>query len=317
MKRDADSTPALAAAITQAASKQTYYTIRFLVDHDRIPDAYRAYAYFRWVDDKLDQEAIEKPERVAFVERQAALINNCYLGKPPRDSTREEHMLVELIRGDVTANSGLQAYIRNMLAVMAFDAERRGRLISQRELAEYSRGLATAVTEAMHYFIGHDCPSPHNESRYLAVTAAHITHMLRDTSEDIVAGYYNLPSEYLDSHTLTPQAVDSAPYHAWVQHRVQLARAYFKAGRSYLAQVENLRCRLAGYAYTARFEGVLDTIERDGYRLRAAYPERKSLGIVVWMDGSALGRALGNRSPRPAPRTLSIRPQPQHPQREL
>ncbi len=47
---------ALAADITRAASKQTYYTIRFLVDRSLVEDAYRAYAYFRWVDDCLDQE---------------------------------------------------------------------------------------------------------------------------------------------------------------------------------------------------------------------------------------------------------------------
>ena len=39
----------LASSITKAASQQTYYTIRFLVDRERVPDAYRAYAYFRCV----------------------------------------------------------------------------------------------------------------------------------------------------------------------------------------------------------------------------------------------------------------------------
>ena len=43
----------LAPSITKTASKQTYYTIRFLVDRERVADAYRAYAYFRWVDDTL------------------------------------------------------------------------------------------------------------------------------------------------------------------------------------------------------------------------------------------------------------------------
>ena len=47
----------LASAITKAASTQTYYTIRFLVDRPRMDDAFRAYAYFRWVDDVLDAEA--------------------------------------------------------------------------------------------------------------------------------------------------------------------------------------------------------------------------------------------------------------------
>jgi hypothetical protein len=34
---------------------------------------------------------------------------------------------------------------------------------------------------------------------------------------------------------------------------------------------------MAGYAYTARFESVLDVIERDRYQLRPVYPERSGL----------------------------------------
>ncbi len=41
----------LAASITKAASRQTFYTVRLLADRDLLDDAYRAYAYFRWVDD--------------------------------------------------------------------------------------------------------------------------------------------------------------------------------------------------------------------------------------------------------------------------
>ncbi|MGA8393069.1 MAG: hypothetical protein WB775_13160, partial [Burkholderiaceae bacterium] len=43
--------------------------------------------------------------------------------------------------------------------------------------------VATAVTEALHTFIGHNQDTPRDETRYLAATAAHITHMLRDTFE--------------------------------------------------------------------------------------------------------------------------------------
>jgi len=91
---------ALAASITRAASKQTYYTVRFLVDRDRIPDAYRAYAYFRWVDDRLDRGVTEQSERIAFVDRQRALMDRCYQGEWPLDPTVEERMLVDLIRRD-------------------------------------------------------------------------------------------------------------------------------------------------------------------------------------------------------------------------
>jgi hypothetical protein len=44
----------LASLITKAASKQTYNTIRFLADRERVDDAYQTYGYFRWVDDILD-----------------------------------------------------------------------------------------------------------------------------------------------------------------------------------------------------------------------------------------------------------------------
>lgn len=298
----------LAAAITKAASKQTYYTIRLFVDRDRVDDAYQAYGYFRWVDDVLDADfpvgedtgtrpvlsdivpfgEVEAAEKIAFVDRQKSLLEACYRGETPEVVCAEERMLIDLVRHDTEKDSGLKSYLCNMMDVMIFDAHRRGRIVSQVELSEYSRMLATAVTEALYYFIGHNSPTPHHEARYLAVTAAHITHMLRDAIEDTETGYFNLPREYLQTHRISPQDIESWAYRAWVCQRVELARMYFKAGRECTAKIKNLRCRLAGYAYTARFEWMLRTIERDNYCLRAAYPKRKSLWAGLWMGWTTL-----------------------------
>ena len=267
--------PSLASAITQAASKQTYYTIRFLVDRERVEDAYRAYAYFRWVDDVLDTDAGSRPERMAFLKRQKDLLDQCYRGEPQRDTNAQESLLVELVQQNPDPNSGLQAYLRNMMQVMDFDTRRRGRLVSQVALNEYTHWLAVAVTEALHYFIGQDQFSPHDVTRYRAVSAAHIMHMLRDTFEDVQAGYYNVPREVLAAHHIQPQDVHSEAYRAWVKSRVEVARAYFEAGRSYFARVQNPRCRLACFAYIARFDWLLDTLEREDYCLRPHYDERK------------------------------------------
>ena len=304
----------LAESITKAASKQTYYTIRFLVDRERVADAYRAYAYFRWVDDTLDgdsplsgaaegksRHAVEAQQRVSFLNRQKSLLDKCYRSESFQDATLEEQMLVELVQHDHEKHSGLRSYLRHMMQVMEFDAERRGRLISQVELNEYTRWLATAVTEAMHYFIGHDSYSPRNETRYLAVTAAHITHMLRDTFDDVQAGYYNIPREVLRTNHIQPYDMESRTYQAWVRSRVQLAREYFRAGREYLARVEEPRCRLAGFAYTARFEWLLDTIEREGYCLRPQYNERKRLSTGLRMGLSTLSALINVRKPEPSP----------------
>ncbi len=208
--------PNLASSLTKAASKQTYYTIRFLVDRARVEDAFRAYAYFRWVDDVLDADTGSYSQRRAFLERQKTLLDNCYRGETPPDPNAQEQMLVELIQRNPEKGTGLEAYLRNMMQVLDFDARRRGRVISQDELEAYTHWLAVSVTEAMHYFIGHGQPAPHDGTRYLAVTGAHIAHLLRDTLEDIHAGYYNIPREYLAANGIGPQDAESAAYRVWV-----------------------------------------------------------------------------------------------------
>lgn len=217
-------------------------------------------------------------------------------------------MLVDLIRNDTEKNSGLQTYLRSMMDVMVFDAKRRGEIISQAELSEYSHKLAKAVTEAMYYFMGHDDTTSCHEARYLAVTAAHMIHMLRDALEDVDNGYFNVPREYLTSTGISPRDVESQAYREWVCGRIQLAREYFKMGRECTAQVKNLRCRLAGYAYTARFEWMLNTIERDQYCLRSEYPERKSLLAGLWMSWLTLTSMLASLQIKTEPRKLAPQP---------
>jgi phytoene/squalene synthetase len=296
-------TSTIAETITKTASKQTYYTIRFLVDRERVADAYRAYGYFRWVDDALDAETMTGVERSVFIQRQKSLLEKCYRGEIPWDVAIQEKMLIDLIQGDDETDSGLRSYLHNMMQVMEFDARRRGGLITQAELNEYTRWLATAVTDNLHHFIGHGEFAPHDETRYLAVSAAHITHMLRDTYDDLRAGYYNVPREVLETNSIGVQDVSSDAYRNWVKSRLQLAREYFKAGKDYFARVENPRCRLACYAYIARFEWLLDTIEREGYLLRSQYDERKNVGTGLrmgWLTLSSMFR-LRNVDALPQP----------------
>ncbi len=298
-----------ASSITKAASKQTYYTIRFLVDRDRIEDAFRAYGYFRWVDDVLDTDSGSASERLAFLERQKSLLESCYRGEAPLDANIQEKLLFELVQHDHEKNSGLQVYLRNMMQVMDFDARRRGRLISHFELNEYTRWLATAVTECIHYFIGHDDYAPRNTMRYLAVSAAHIIHMLRDTFDDTPLGYYNIPREVIESNYIGPLDVESIAYRLWVKSRVELAREYFKAGKDYFGRVQNLRCRLACFAYIARFDWLLDTFEKEGYHLRPQYNERKSFRTGLRMVWLALSSMIGSRRDETVPQPLASQQQ--------
>ncbi len=290
----------LARSITRRASRHTFLTIRHLVDRARIADAFRAYAYFRWVDDQIDLALTDPAERRRFLSRQSGLIESAYRGEEPHCATPVERMVIDLIRGNSRRESGLACYIRNMMDVMAFDASRRGRTITQSELDAYARSLAVAVTEALHYFIGHGLPAPHTPSRYLAVIAAHTTHMLRDTVEDVAAGYFNIPVEVLSAEDLDPGDLTSPAYRAWVRQRVLQARRGFELGKGYLAQVGSRRCRLACVAYCGRFEAVLNTIERNQYDLTADLRPLPAL-TPAWAWARAVASAIPTpRRGRPA-----------------
>jgi phytoene/squalene synthetase len=109
--------------------------------------------------------------------------------------------------------------------------------------------------------------------------------MLRDTFEDAENGYYNIPREYLREHNITAFDVKTQAYQEWVCSRITLARTYFETGRAYLSRLKNVRTKLAGFAYSARFEWMLRTIERENYCLRKDYPDRKKIPATLWMIG--------------------------------
>ena len=296
-----DTTAGLAQSITRASSKQTYYTARLMVDKDLVSDFDRAYAYFRWADDIIDVSSQSDDERTSFIRRQRELIDRLYRNERPDDLTPEEEIAANLISHDKGENSGLQSFIRNMFAIIEFDAYRKGRLISQQELTWYSNCLGKAVTDGLQYFIGNGHPYPVTDNRLLAAIAAHIAHLLRDMLLDTADGFINIPREYLEAHGISPEDVDSPPFRAWVRERVDQARQYFREGKRYLDELDVLRCKMAGYWYCLRFEGVLDTIERDGYILRAVYNERRKLPTllrIVWLGVSVTLRHIARRGPR-------------------
>ena len=157
----------------------------------------------------------------------------------------------------------------------------------------YTDWLGQAVVDGLQYFIGHGHPYPVTEDRCLAATAAHLAHLLRDMMEDVSEGFINVPREYMERHGIGPTDVESPPYRAWVRGQVEQARQDFRKGKRYLDGLEILRCKIVGYWYCARFEGVLDAIERDDYILRASYDERHKLSTrlkVAWVAASVTFR---------------------------
>ena len=277
-------TQTMAQSITRTGSKQTYFTAQLLVDKDLVNDFYKAYAYFRWVDDFIDIESQSKDERISFVKRQRFLLDSFYNHELPDNLVPEEMIVADLIGNDNGDTSGLSSFITNMFAIIEFDAYRRGRVINRSELTWYTDSLSQSVTDGLQYFIGNGSPYPGGENQYLAAAAAHIAHLLRDTIRDLEDGFINIPQEYLAEHGISPEDVHSPPYLAWVQNRVKQAKEYFREGKLYLDSLDVLRCKIMGYWYCARFEGVLNIIERDGFKLRADYKKEFVWLKMLWLS---------------------------------
>lgn len=276
----------LARTITHKSSKQTYYTALLMVDRDLVGDFFCAYAYFRWVDDFIDVFANTQEDGINFIERQKKLIDSLYNGDALTNLDPHEEIVAELISNDQHKNSGLQSFIRNMLAIIEFDAHRKGRFITEAELGWYTERLGISVTDGIQYFVGNGYPYPSSELQYLAATGAHISHLIRDMIPDIKNGFINIPIEVLEKHGLDPGDFHNEIYKDWVRGRVNLARQLLSQGKRYLGSLDVLRCKIVGYWYCARFEGVLSTIEQDGYALRESYNERKRFSawlLMLWI----------------------------------
>lgn len=293
-----ESSAELARSITWEGSKQTYFTGRLMIDRDLVDDFYRAYAYFRWIDDVIDDTTKTDREGINFIKQQRELIDTLFSGDQPNDLSPEEQILADLISHDRGENSGLQSFIRNMFTIIEFDAYRKSWTIDLEELLWYSNCLSKSVTDGIQYFIGNGYSYPDGDDRYAAAFAAHIAHLLRDTLPDTAGGFINIPAEYLEKHNIKPDDVDSDPYRAWVRERVVEARKDFDEGKRYLNDLDILRCKIVGRWYCARFEAVLDTIVSDDYYLRPEYEERRQISTwlnIIWLGATITVRHIVGR----------------------
>ncbi len=116
----------LARKITRQSSRQTYLTISLLVNRSLAPECYKAYAYFRWLDDQIDTGNKSLAERLNFIERQHQIINDSFQGIPVTDSTPEENLIISLIQSNPAPDTKLTTFIHSFFAVIEFDAKRKG-----------------------------------------------------------------------------------------------------------------------------------------------------------------------------------------------
>lgn len=264
----------LAEKITRNSSRQTYCTIKFLVDPPLRSECYKAYAYFRWLDDEID-EKLKGQDRIDFINKQKTLTDRTYKRLPANTKNKEEEIIVSLINNDPKTNPKLESFIKHFFEVIEFDTKRQGVQIDQAKLEWYIQTLSIAVTDCIEYFVGNNQKYPRHKYEYNAAKGAHIAHILRDFKEDLANQYINAPVKYSKNNTDLKN---------WIKSEVDEAKEYFETGKRYIDFLPNFRIRLAARLYCDRFEWILDTIEKDNYELRKNYfPKRHYSNIIRFL----------------------------------
>ncbi len=277
----------LARRIVKAENPETYFLGRLLYDRGLADYFFLCYAYFRWVDDHVDDPAIGADEGRVFLRRQRALLHLLYQEEALPHICPQEQMLAQLVIYDLAHGSEIRQVISPMFECLAFDGGRRGHILSHEQLDWYSRALGRSYTDSQQYFIARGHRYPRGPDQYVTGTVAHRVHILRDFLSDLSFGYVNISKEDLDTYQIDLARVNDVRFRKWVRDKVRADREECRLGKTYLDRLGVWRCKLLGYLYCLRYEAVLDTIERDGCRLRESYVpgglERlRFLGRALW-----------------------------------
>ena len=162
--------------------------------------------------------------------------------------------------------------------------------------------------DAIGYFIGHDSRISGGRRRALqAVVGAHIIHMLRDTADDLAAGYFNVPRSVLEAHHLAPSDVHHPAYRRWVRDRIASRPPMLRGWQGLHAPRRLPAGLLAGLLYCARFEVVLQP-HRAG-RLPAAVRYDYLPPLAPWLTRFVRGIGPPARSPAHTRPAAPARPQ--------
>jgi phytoene/squalene synthetase len=245
------------------------------------------YAYFRWLDDKVDSSNISEPEISHLINRQKRIIDSIILGSQEQidDLCASEQMLALLLI-DKQNSRNLKKSVLEMLSAIEFDAERRHKVINKDALENYSRKVGGAFAE---FLVNCISPSlvhvnPIDDIR-VAAYSAHRIHVLRDFYDDLKRGYINISKEELRKLGTQVDSLQEIDLRPWVRDRVQISSQEFQKSLPTISCIKNTKCRILGLFTSARYLVILEKIKFDGYILQKEYniSIQEYISIVRWV----------------------------------
>lgn len=221
----------MSAVLTKTESPFGYWSSRVFFSQDRRKILFLLYAYFRWVDDTVDKPDFNLDFNHEFIHRQTTIIQAWYMGESAVLSENLfETMAATAIKEDKKNGSQLQSMITGFLEAIAWDVERRNKIVNQIELDRYSLLLGRSYSEGLLYGLKlNPCESTYSTPKTLCGVAAHWSHLLRDLSEDLKLGYINISDDDIKQYSINLK--NSQTLLPWIREKCCRTLDMFAEGR--------------------------------------------------------------------------------------
>lgn len=188
------------------------------------------YAYFRWLDDQIDEGTLDAAQQNNLLQRAHRLL---LYGDIENPSALEQGVIWAR---DLAAKLQLEALepAKQMLNALELDSKRRGSIPSSEDLIELRRlrvvSTMNAVSLCMH---GKRLPRKLIPDYGVACDEVHI---LRDLNIDVHMGIFNFSIDEMRYFNLDLQNLDGPSLKAWFRERHCAAGLWLRSGFQTLAK---------------------------------------------------------------------------------
>ena len=180
------------------------------------------YAYFRWFDDIVDSLRLGPEESKFVLERQKRFLTQLYSQELPEELSTEELFLAHLVKFDKIHGKDIGGDLGALISCLEFDANRRGKIISTRELERYVGDNVISYINIASAIL--NLKDSLKKDLIDISRAGFVMDYIFDLREDMNLGYVNIPLEDIERYKIELGDLNSDVLRTWVRDKVENLR---------------------------------------------------------------------------------------------
>lgn len=253
------------------ASREKNYVLARLLYGTLFGRAWRhaivGFAWLKCLDDAVDEEP-DADRAADTLRRQRRLMERVYGGDGLSGEALPipDRFGVPLFRRDRALGAPLRPILEAILETMAFDVDRRGKVLSDAELDAHVVKLGGSVLRYLAHFVSMDLRLPDEYVEPASRAYLHADSLI-DLAEDLRAGLINIPAEAMERYGIDPRS-PGPEVEAWRRNQVPGITALFEEARSHTRRIDSRAMRLLSSLFLARkrrhFERAMSAGAEDG-----------------------------------------------------